>query len=249
MDTESEAPETPALIEVRALYKIFGPRPGEEPAHGDAGRPRADISEDGCTPAVVNATFEIRKRETFVIMGLSGSGKSRCCAANSNRLIEPTLRGHFRGRREHRELKAAACGSCAGRNLPWFSSTSACCPTAASSKTSNSVWKSRRSPRMSAAKGDGIHRNRRAGRLRRQRDRGAERRHAAARGPGPGAGDELEILLMDEAFSALDPSVTQMQDELAELQVALAQDRGLHHPRSGRSHKSSATALPSRRTA
>ena len=90
MEAQSEAPECPAIIEARALYKIFGPRPGEARRMADAGRPRADIlKKTGCTPAVVSATFEIRKRETFVIMGLSGSGKSTLLRL-LNRLIEPT---------------------------------------------------------------------------------------------------------------------------------------------------------------
>jgi len=37
MEAQSEAPECPAIIEARALYKIFGPRPGEARRMADAG--------------------------------------------------------------------------------------------------------------------------------------------------------------------------------------------------------------------
>jgi glycine betaine/proline transport system ATP-binding protein len=58
-----------------------------------------------------------------------------------------------------------------------------------------------------------------AGRLGEFLSQGAQRRHAAACGPGRGLAVDPDILLMDEAFSALDPLIrTEMQDELLKLQ-------------------------------
>ncbi|HZQ89070.1 MAG TPA: betaine/proline/choline family ABC transporter ATP-binding protein [Gaiellaceae bacterium] len=57
---------------------------------GDVDLPRAELmAKTGCTIACRDITFEVRRGEVFVVMGLSGSGKStlvRCLT----RLIEPT---------------------------------------------------------------------------------------------------------------------------------------------------------------
>ena len=77
-------------IEVRELYKIFGPRPAEVLARVQAGEGKDEILADtGHTVGLHDVNLHVRGAETFVVMGLSGSGKStfvRCV----NRLIEPT---------------------------------------------------------------------------------------------------------------------------------------------------------------
>ena len=79
-----------ALIEVNDLYKIFGPSPKRAIPMIKKGMSKGEIlKKTGCTIAINSATFTIERKETFVVMGLSGSGKStfiRCL----NRLIEPT---------------------------------------------------------------------------------------------------------------------------------------------------------------
>ena len=80
-----------ALIEVRDLYKIFGTNPKKAKQLVDKGLSKQEIKKKtGCTVAINGATFDIERKETFVVMGLSGSGKStfiRCL----NRLIKPTF--------------------------------------------------------------------------------------------------------------------------------------------------------------
>ncbi|HOO92562.1 MAG TPA: ATP-binding cassette domain-containing protein, partial [Opitutales bacterium] len=78
-------------IETKGLYKIFGHRAKTQALPLiEGGRSKAEIlKETGCTVGINNASFTIEEGEIFVIMGLSGSGKStviRCL----NRLIEPT---------------------------------------------------------------------------------------------------------------------------------------------------------------
>ena len=79
-------------IEVRDLFKVFGPRQHIDEAieRARTGETLPEIAEaTGCTLAVNNASFEIDGPQIFVIMGLSGSGKStllRCV----NHLLEPT---------------------------------------------------------------------------------------------------------------------------------------------------------------
>jgi glycine betaine/proline transport system ATP-binding protein len=80
----------PATLDVRGLWKVFGPRPGDV-----VGSPLASLSPSelkertGCVAAVRELSFSVAPNEVFVVMGLSGSGKStlvRCLT----RLVEPT---------------------------------------------------------------------------------------------------------------------------------------------------------------
>ncbi len=79
-------------IQVRDLFKVFGPRTNVDDAIARArnGETLPEIAgATGCTVAVNNASFDIDGPQIFVIMGLSGSGKStllRCV----NYLLEPT---------------------------------------------------------------------------------------------------------------------------------------------------------------
>ncbi|MDE0218588.1 MAG: glycine betaine/L-proline ABC transporter ATP-binding protein [Spirochaetaceae bacterium] len=81
---------SPSDIEVAHLYKIFGPRPQEVMAQVSAGVSKEDILDrTGHTVGLDDVNLRISGAETFVVMGLSGSGKStfvRCV----NRLIDPT---------------------------------------------------------------------------------------------------------------------------------------------------------------
>jgi glycine betaine/proline transport system ATP-binding protein len=79
-----------AVLDVRGLWKVFGPRAGKV-----VGTPLQELSRSelrartGCVTAIRDVSFTVRPQEVFVVMGLSGSGKStlvRCLT----RLIEPT---------------------------------------------------------------------------------------------------------------------------------------------------------------
>ncbi|WP_251455168.1 glycine betaine/L-proline ABC transporter ATP-binding protein [Microbacterium sp. Marseille-Q6648] len=64
----------PAL-EARNLNKVFGRSPKDAVRRLEAGHSRDDIADTG-TAAVIDASFTVERGEIFVIMGLSGSGKS-----------------------------------------------------------------------------------------------------------------------------------------------------------------------------
>ena len=91
-EPRSEATEhgTGAGLEVRDLWKIFGPRADKVLGTPDAELSRAELKQKtGCVVGVKDVSFDVRPGEVFVVMGLSGSGKStlvRCLT----RLIEPT---------------------------------------------------------------------------------------------------------------------------------------------------------------
>lgn len=71
--TDSEADEI--AISVDHAYKVFGRRPKEAAKRLRAGATRDDVKAFG-TAAVIDASFDVRVGEIFVVMGLSGSGKS-----------------------------------------------------------------------------------------------------------------------------------------------------------------------------
>ncbi|MEM6665668.1 MAG: betaine/proline/choline family ABC transporter ATP-binding protein [Pseudomonadota bacterium] len=82
----TEAPE----IRCRNVWKVFGAAPGEFERAGGVTLDDEAYVERGWTPAVRDASFNIPRGEVFVIMGLSGSGKSTIVRCLS-RLIEPTI--------------------------------------------------------------------------------------------------------------------------------------------------------------
>ncbi|MGC9456879.1 MAG: glycine betaine/L-proline ABC transporter ATP-binding protein ProV [Halothiobacillaceae bacterium] len=86
MSAESRA----VKLSVRNLYKIFGEAPEQALKMSREGGDKDEIlSRTGHTVGVRDATFDIMEGEIFVIMGLSGSGKSTLVRL-LNRLIEPT---------------------------------------------------------------------------------------------------------------------------------------------------------------
>ena len=76
-------------VRVERLYKIFGPQPAEKVRLLKEGADPADLVAGGATAAVVDATFTVSEGETFVVMGLSGSGKSTLIRM-LNGLLTPT---------------------------------------------------------------------------------------------------------------------------------------------------------------
>ncbi len=77
-------------IEVNNITKIFGSHPQQGLKRLKNGEQKSEILEKtGMTVGVNQASFAVKPGEIFVIMGLSGSGKSTLIRL-VNRLIEPT---------------------------------------------------------------------------------------------------------------------------------------------------------------
>jgi glycine betaine/proline transport system ATP-binding protein len=62
-------------LEARHLFKVFGKNPNQAIRRLKAGESRSAVADAG-TAAVIDASFTVNRGEIFVIMGLSGSGKS-----------------------------------------------------------------------------------------------------------------------------------------------------------------------------
>lgn len=78
------------ILTVKGLSKIFGPKPERAVEMLQQGLGRNEIfQQTGNMVAVDNVSLDVRAGEIFVIMGLSGSGKSTLVRL-LNRLIEPT---------------------------------------------------------------------------------------------------------------------------------------------------------------
>lgn len=82
-------------IRIEGLYKIFGKKPDLARTLHEKGMDKDTIlARTGQALGVSNASFSVYEGETLVVMGLSGSGKStliRCL----NRLIEPSFGSIF----------------------------------------------------------------------------------------------------------------------------------------------------------
>lgn len=80
-------------LSCRNLWKVYvessAPYFKNEVVGADAGDLSARMRADGAIPAAVDVTFDVHQGEIFVIMGLSGSGKSTVVRCLS-RLVEPT---------------------------------------------------------------------------------------------------------------------------------------------------------------
>jgi glycine betaine/proline transport system ATP-binding protein len=83
-------PSSNAKVIVKNLHKVFGNKPELAMQMLKSGMHKDEVlKQTGQVVGVLDATFEINQGEIFVIMGLSGSGKSTLIRL-LNRLIDPT---------------------------------------------------------------------------------------------------------------------------------------------------------------
>ncbi|MQU68395.1 ATP-binding cassette domain-containing protein [Sinorhizobium meliloti] len=81
---------TESFVSIRNLYKIFGPSPKSMISHAKSGLGKEEmLRKYGHVLGLRDINVEIQKGKITVIMGLSGSGKSTLIR-HFNRLIDPT---------------------------------------------------------------------------------------------------------------------------------------------------------------
>lgn len=211
-----------AKLVVKKLYKIFGDHPREAMELVAQGLSKAEIfARTGHTVGVNNASFEVREGEIFVIMGLSGSGKSTLVRL-LNRLIEPTAGQVLFGEHDIARMSAGALRDFRRKHISMVFQSFALMPhltvleNVAFGLMLSGEDKASRSRRASEAL-EQVGLLQWAQSYPDELSGGMQQRVGLARA----LANDPDILLMDEAFSALDPLIrTEMQDELVKLQAA-----------------------------
>ena len=210
-------------IKVEDLVLIFGKKQKKALQLLKQGKTKKEILEEtGCTVGVNGASFEIYENEFFVIMGLSGSGKStllRCL----NRLIEPTagsilINNDDITRKTHKELLDIRRTemSMVFQKFGLLPHRTILDNVAFGLEIRGDDLESRRQKALNAIETVGLKGF--EDQLPSQLSGGMQQRVGLARA----LTNSPEVLLMDEAFSALDPLIkTEMQDELLDLQEKL----------------------------
>ena len=207
-------------IEIKDLYLIFGNEKQKALKMLKEDKSKSEILKDtGCTVGVKNANISINEGEFFVIMGLSGSGKStllRCI----NRLIRPTsgqvlVNGIDISKVSEKELLQVRRKELAMvfQNFGLLPHRSVLHNIAFGLELQGVKKEEREKKAMESMRLVGLkgYENQMVGEL----SGGMQQRVGLARA----LANNPEVLLMDEAFSALDPLIrVQMQDELLALQ-------------------------------
>ena len=217
------APEHPVHMSdklvIRNLHKVFGPEPQEAMRLLEKGLSKEEIfKRTRATVGVHDASFTIREGEVFVVMGLSGSGKSTLVRM-LNRLIEPTAGQVLLDGEDITAMGKRALIALRRTRMSMVFQSFALLPTRPWPRTPPSGWRSRNGRAERLAR---VHEALETVGLQASADSypdelsgGMQQRVGLARALATRA----PVLLMDEAFSALDPLIrTEMQDEIVRLQ-------------------------------
>ncbi|PXW91457.1 glycine betaine/proline transport system ATP-binding protein [Streptohalobacillus salinus] len=211
------------VIEVKNLSKIFGKNVKDSLKMLDQGKKKDEIlDKTGDTVGVNRASFEVEAGEVFVIMGLSGSGKSTLIRL-INRLIEPTegsvmVDGEDLAQMDKDNLRRVRREklSMVFQNFGLFPFRTIL-ENAEYGLEVQGMDKSERAEKAKKAL-DLVGLGSYIDQYPRQLSGGMQQRVGLARA----LANDPEVLLMDEAFSALDPLIRKdMQDELLDLQQTM----------------------------
>lgn len=210
-------------VRVRNLTKVFGKRTQQALNMVKDRKSKQDILEQtDATVGVHNVSFDVEEGEIFVIMGLSGSGKSTLVRL-INRLIEPTSGNIYINEADVSKMSKEALRQLRRTKVNMVFQNFGLFPKRTVLENAEyglevrGVAKEERQKKAEKALDD-------SGLLSfknqypEQLSGGMQQRVGLARA----LANDSDILLMDEAFSALDPLIRRdMQDDLLELQERL----------------------------
>lgn len=210
-------------LRVENLTKIFGDNEKEALDLMNQGKTKEEIlAATGATLGVNQATFDVKAGEIFVIMGLSGSGKSTLVRM-LNRLIEPTNGNVYideanvsqMNNNDLRDIRRKKI-SMVFQNFGLFPHRTILENTEYGLEVQGVPKAERQEKAEQALDNAGLlpYKDQFPDQL----SGGMQQRVGLARA----LANDPDILLMDEAFSALDPLIRRdMQDELIEMQKTL----------------------------
>ena len=210
-------------LRVENLTKIFGDNEKEALDLMNQGKTKEEIlAATGATIGVNQATFDVKAGEIFVIMGLSGSGKSTLVRM-LNRLIEPTNGNVYideanvspMNKNDLRDIRRKKI-SMVFQNFGLFPHRTILENTEYGLEVQGVPRAERQEKAEQALDNAGLlpYKDQFPDQL----SGGMQQRVGLARA----LANDPDILLMDEAFSALDPLIRRdMQDELIEMQKTL----------------------------
>ncbi|GAA0596154.1 glycine/proline betaine ABC transporter ATP-binding protein OpuAA [Virgibacillus siamensis] len=210
-------------IKVDKLTKIFGRRPKQAVKYLEEDKTKDEILEmTGMTVGVNQASFEVDAGEVFVIMGLSGSGKSTLVRM-LNRLIEPTSGSIEIDGEEVTKMSKEQLRNLRRKKMSMVFQNFALLPHKTILKNTefgleirktNPEEREKKATEALELVGLGGYLDKYPSEL----SGGMQQRVGLARA----LASDPDILLMDEAFSALDPLIRKdMQDELMDLQQSV----------------------------
>ncbi|MBX9563786.1 glycine betaine/L-proline ABC transporter ATP-binding protein ProV [Aeromonas hydrophila] len=209
-------------LEVKSLYKIFGDQPEKAFKLLAKGHDRASIlQKTGQTLGVQDVNLAIDEGEIFVVMGLSGSGKSTLVRL-FNRLIEPTRGQVLIDGEDIAAISDSELRQVRRKKISMVFQSFALMPhlsvlenTAFGLELAGVPLAERQQSARQALHQVGLGQWTDA--FPDALSGGMKQRVGLARA----LANDPDILLMDEAFSALDPLIrTEMQDELLKLQAS-----------------------------
>ncbi|HER5515186.1 TPA: glycine betaine/L-proline ABC transporter ATP-binding protein [Streptococcus pyogenes] len=213
------------ILEVKHLSKIFRKKQKAALEMVKTGKNKSEIfKKTGATVGVYDASFEVKKGEIFVIMGLSGSGKSTLVRM-LNRLIEPSAGSILLEGKDISTMSADQLREVRRHDINMVFQSFALFPHKTILENTEFGLELRGVPKEErqrlaekALDNSGLldfkdqYPNQLSG--------GMQQRVGLARA----LANSPKILLMDEAFSALDPLIRrEMQDELLDLQDSMKQ--------------------------
>lgn len=206
---------------VKNLYKVFGNSPDQAIALHQQGLSKDQVFEKtGMTIGVSDASFAINDGEIFVVMGLSGSGKSTLVRM-LNRLIDPSAGQIIVNGADIAQMSEKEINAFRRKHISMVFQSFALLPhlsvlqnAAFGLELSGVPVRQREDRARSALRQVGLAAREHS--YPSELSGGMQQRVGLARA----LANDPTILLMDEAFSALDPLIrTEMQDELLTLQA------------------------------
>jgi glycine betaine/proline transport system ATP-binding protein len=211
-------------IEIRNVYKVFGSQEskGLELARQGMGKDEV-LNQSGCSVGLNNVSMTIEPGKIFVIMGLSGSGKSTL-VRHLNRLIEPTSGEVLFDGQNILDLSPKALRDFRTHHISMVFQSFALMPHRTVMQNVTYGQRVRGTSRQKAREIgqqwiDSVNLSGYENKYPRELSGGMRQRVGLARALAA----DTDVILMDEAFSALDPLIrAEMQDQLLELQTKLS---------------------------